>query len=304
MEGADQTLYNKLLFRKASLTECETELKSRGIEFSSNDSYYILTLRLRKHILLKAKIQEKVIENIDKELEEYGKCKRKKEMVYHCCLTGCEFSCLHHKKYLTHLELVHHNSRSKFTCNFRHTCTREFQTIGMLKSHIKRDHEGKKESSVTISQNQLIQQLIKLRCSEKSCGNETFSTILQLKLHLRTHTDRKEEIQCCFCEYKTINSGSLKSHMSRKHPVQTINLLDSRFIVDVQEDELDELRAEEGVIGESGREEDIIEYENEEASDENTLLELNDEAPDISEDDEEIFIKAVAIMVIQDKTSY
>lgn len=92
--------------------------------------------------------------------------------------------------------------------------------------------------------------------------------------------------------------------MSRKHPVQTINLLDSRFIVDVQEDELDELRAEEGVIGESGREEDIIEYENDEASDEDTLLELNDEAPDISEDDEEIFIKAVAIMVIQDKTSY
>lgn len=38
MEGTDQTLYNKLLFRKVSVNECETELMSRNIEFSSDDS--------------------------------------------------------------------------------------------------------------------------------------------------------------------------------------------------------------------------------------------------------------------------
>ena len=301
MEGTDQTLYNKLFFRKVSLVECETELNSRKIEFSSDYSLYILTLRLRKQILMKSMTQAKVVEDVSKELEEYEKCKRKKKTIYQCCLTGCKFTCLHHKKYLTHLELVHHNSKTKFTCNYRHTCAREFQTISMLKSHIKRDHEKIRQSSVAISQSQLVQELTKLQCSEKSCGNERFSTILQLKLHLKTHTDRKEETQCCFCDYKTINSGTLKSHMSRKHPVQTVNLLDSRFIVEMLEEEAEEVLGEsvcERVLETSGGENNI-EYEIEEVSEEHALFEGLDEVLDSSDDAEEIFIKAVAIMVIK-----
>ena len=41
MEGSDQTLYNKLLFRKASFEEAKAEILKRKIMFSPSDTSHI-----------------------------------------------------------------------------------------------------------------------------------------------------------------------------------------------------------------------------------------------------------------------
>ena len=207
MEGSDQTLYNKLLFRKASFEEAKAEILKRKILFSPSDTPYILTLRLRKDILKKAVIQSDVIHTMEKELLEYEKRKRRPGDRYNCCLPGFKFSCSVYGKYVSHLDLVHHHSTSKFICQHRHLCTREFQSVEMLKSHIKGVHE-KRITSVEVAQNQLVQQLTKLKCCVSGCGNSIFSSINILKKHLQTHTDREEEVQCVFCSFSTDTTGT------------------------------------------------------------------------------------------------
>ena len=92
----------------------------------------------------------------------------------------------------------------------------------------------------------------------------------------------------------------MKSHLSRKHPVQTVTHLDSRFIVEMLEEEAEEGPGEavlervlETSCGEETIEDDIYEEKEDLA-----VLEGIDETLDTSDDEEEIFIKAVAIMVI------
>ena len=56
MDGPDQELYNKCLFRNVSYEEIKLEMSARQINFSPSDSYFILTLKLRREILQKSDI--------------------------------------------------------------------------------------------------------------------------------------------------------------------------------------------------------------------------------------------------------
>ena len=144
-------------------------------------------------------------------------------------------------------------------------------------------------SSVSLVQNQLVEQLTKLKCLETSCGHQIFSTIQSLKLHLLKHTDKKEEITCCFCSYATNTTGTLKSHMSRKHKLQTVIELDPRVVVDVIDHE-EQLDVRDEVH------DDVHNEIRELCIDVNEISDTSIEEPE-DVDSEEIFLKAVAIMV-------
>jgi hypothetical protein len=289
MEGSEQTLYNKLLFRKSSFEEAKSEILKRNIICSPSDTTYILTLRLRKDILEKAEIQSDVVQTIEKELLEYEKRRRRPGDKYNCCLPGCKFSCSVYGKYISHLDLVHHHSSSKFICQHRHLCTREFQSVEMLRSHIKGVHE-KRITSVEIAQNQLVEQLTKLKCCVSGCGHSIFSSINLLKKHLQTHTDRKEEVQCVFCAFCTDTTGTLKSHMSRKHKVQTVDHLNPKLVIESPEDCEPVTESSSGELASTTSQD----FEIEQTSD---SFEEEAEDDDSVDDSEEIFLRAIAIMV-------
>ena len=91
-----------------------------------------------------------------------------------------------------------------------------------------------------IRQSQQVLELTKLKCGEESCGHQAVRSIHDLKKHLyKAHTEKKEEIQCIFCAFKTNVTSSLQSHLSRKHKSQTVNELNAS-IVDFRESENDE----------------------------------------------------------------
>ena len=230
MDGHNFEIYNKCIFKTIPYHDLKAELESRSANFSPSDTYYILTLRLRKDILEKLEIQPSVRKQLDKEIDVFEKTKNKSGSVYECCVPGCPFRNLHHRKYLAHLGMAHYNSKSRLVCQFRHSCTRDFLTMDLLKKHLSRDH-AKHKSTVIQNQNQLVEELITLKCVESSCGNQSVSNISVLKKHILQHTERKEETQCIFCEFKTDTTGTMKSHMSRKHRVQTVEFLNSKFVV-------------------------------------------------------------------------
>ena len=130
----------------------------------------MLTLRLRKVILENLDIQHSVIESISKELEVFEKKKQRAGSRYDCSVPGCSFCCIRHKRYLDHFDLVHHNTRSRLVCQYRHECSRDFPSVNMLMNHLKKDH-GKKDSSASIKQSQLVEKIVTFKCREKSCSN-------------------------------------------------------------------------------------------------------------------------------------
>ena len=229
MEGRDFELYNFCLFKTISLVNLKEALLAKIVNFSPSDTYAMLTLRMRRAILENLDIQHSVIESIDLELEVFEKTKQRTGSGYDCSVPGCTFRCFWHRKYVAHLDLVHYNTKSRVVCQFRHDCSRDFPSVNLLKSHLKRYHE-KKESSVSIRQNQLVEEIVTLKCQEKSCSNQLVTSIVALKKHMLTHTDRKELVQCIFCGYRTNTSGTFKSHCSLKHKLQNINSLNPKII--------------------------------------------------------------------------
>ena len=229
MEGKDLVIYNKSLFNKISYCELKSELILRKINFSPSDSYAILTFKIRRDILQNLNIQHAVVQSLDKEIKIYEDTKHKFGASYICSLPGCSFKCLRHRSYMFHLLNVHHNTKSRMVCQFQHECSRDFPTVEMLKRHIKSDHQ-RRTSSVVINQNQLVEKVTVLKCRMISCGNQTSSTILWLKKHLYSHTDKKEEVQCVFCHFITDTTGTLKSHFSRKHKIQSVSMLNSNIV--------------------------------------------------------------------------
>ena len=290
MEGRNLEIYNVCLFKTINFEELKSEMVSRQINFSPSDSYVMLTLRLRKEILQSLDIQHALVANLEKEIKIYERTKHKSGSRYDCSVPGCSFVCVHHRKYVEHLNLVHRNTNSRVVCQFRHECSRDFATVGQLKVHITRDHENHR-SSVQIRQNQMVQELTSLQCSEKSCNNHKVSNILSLKKHLFSHTDKKEDTQCIFCDYRTNTTGTLKSHLSRKHRIQTVNLLNPKLV------------KYSGDIGESSTLEDSTQENEgdftEEFGDESfdspaSNVEDLDDNEDIF-DQEDVFVKALAI---------
>ena len=292
MEDNDFESYNKCLFRTISYFELKHELEMRNINFSPSDSYYILTLKLRREILRKTDPKCIIGMKIDEEITAYKSNLHSVGNRYKCSLVGCSFLCKNHAKYMSHLEFVHQNSTSRFTCNYGHNCPRTFQTFKLLKSHVANYHV-KHRSSVVVRQNMLVEQLLQVKCLQVSCGHEIVSTISKLKLHLYSHTDRKEEVKCIFCPYKSDTTGTLKSHFSRKHKVQTIDQLDVSLIDGSKQIEsfLMENTAEAGI------EETVFEAAHENGDGIEEESEIGED--DCENDEDEIFMKALAITVIE-----
>ena len=290
MEGIEFDLYNKCLFKTINYNQLKSELLSRNINFSPSDTYPILTLRMRKDILEKLHIQHSVVQNIDSEIKLFEKVKYKSTSGYRCSFPGCSFQNLQHKRYVYHLQNVHHNSKSRLVCQFRHECTRDFPTVQMLRMHITRDHQ-RRESSVVLNQNQLVEQITTLKCLENSCGHQSVSSILTLKKHIFSHTDKKEDTKCIFCSYKTNVTGTLKSHISRKHKIQTVSLLNPDIV---------ELRHEEDGACYSGNPEESRVSARDEVNTDDHLEDLSSEDDEnevegTSDLDEEVFVKALSI---------
>ena len=282
----DFEAYSKCLFRTISYYEVKTELEDRGINFSPSDTYYILTLKLRSELLRKADPNCAIARKVDEEVAAYKAQKHTVGSLYKCCLVGCNFACTNHDNYLRHLEFVHQSSSARLTCNYRHDCSRNFPSFGQLKSHVLNFHK-KNKSSVLIRQNQLVEQLTRLRCVEASCGHATVSSISHLKTHLYSHTGRKEQVRCIFCCYKSDTTGSLKSHFSRKHKIQTVDQLINGVVQSSSNFENTENTKH--VESEDTNFEPYVETDDEDSC---------DEEEESEEDLEEVFVKALAITVI------
>ena len=131
MDGKDQEVYNRALFRNINFLELKSELISRNINFSPSDSYFLLTLKLRREILQKNEGNEVLVNKLVEEIAEQDASKHSVANRYRCSLPGCSFICKNHKKYLSHLEFVHQNTKSRLMCQFRHSCTREFPSVSI-----------------------------------------------------------------------------------------------------------------------------------------------------------------------------
>ena len=295
MDGHDQTLYNKCLFRTVSYDEIKSEMVVRNVNFSPSDSYYILTLKLRREILGKSEENKNLLKNLDDEIAADEASKHTVGSRYKCCLTGCSYTCTNHAKYMKHLELVHHNTTSRLTCQFKHVCERDFPGLGMLKTHVA-DFHKKKTSSVMIRQDQLVEQISRVRCPQASCGHATFSKISDIKNHIYSHTKKKEDVGCLFCAYQSNTTGSLASHMSRSHKVQTLSQVNANILhLGVDEDiPTSESSSQQSIdpAPEDLDSSDLISYEDVAAGDDSSSEEEGDD-----EDDHEVFVKALAITV-------
>ena len=285
-----EDLYGKCLFRTISYVDVKTQLHARNVNFAPSDSYYILTLKLRRDILLEGNSKSETAKHITEEINALTASRHSIGSRYKCSLTGCNFLSTKYEKYLRHLEFVHHNSSARFVCNFRHQCSRSFPSFSSLKCHYNSCHKNKvywnTKSGVSVRQNQLVEQLIQLRCEKASCGHSTVCSLRKFKAHLYTHTDKKEEVQCLFCSYTSNTSGSLKSHFSRKHRVQTVNMICSKFL---QNDRIEGFQDTEDVEDEKDKELELELDVAEGFSDEDDGGEECDE--------EEVFVKALAMTV-------
>ena len=221
MDGRDQEVYSKCLFRSISLAELKAELLLRNVNFSPSDSYLILTLKLRRDILVKSDDQPDIVDLINQEIVALDETKPAGGSRYRCSVVGCTFRCPSHLKYMTHLQFVHYNSKSRLACQYRHSCSRDFPNFSMLKSHVLNCHTRAK-TTVSVRQNMLVEELTRLECQEVSCGHQSAGSIQLLKKHLYTHTNKSEKVKCIFCAYETSTTGTLKSHFSKSHKVQTI----------------------------------------------------------------------------------
>ena len=283
--GYLEEVYSKCLFRTITYDDVKRKLHARNVNFSPSDSYYILTLKLRRDILLEGNRESETAKHITEEIGALTASRHSIGSRYKCSLTGCNFLCTKFDKYLRHLEFVHQNSSARLVCNFRHQCSRNFPTFNTLKSHYNSCHKNKK-SCVSVRQNQLVEELIQLRCGKASCGHSTVCSLKKFKAHLYSHTDKKEEVQCLFCAYKSNTSGTLKSHFSRKHRVQTVETICSKFLQNTRNEGFDDT---EDVEVEKEKELEISVDVAEGFSDEEDGGEECDE--------EEVFVKALAMTV-------
>ena len=229
MEGHTFNIYNKCLFRTISLVDLKLELTSHQVGFHQSDSYYILTLRLRREILLRLKMQPAVIEQLTNELNIYDKSKFKECSTYKCCVPGCYFRSFHHRQYISHLERAHYNGYFTFVCNYKHSCSRTFGLLGSLKFHIKQEHSQVK-SSVMLNQLRLLETLLDLRCPKNSCGNQKVTSLKMLKSHIYSHLTAKESMSCPYCSYATNITGTMKCHINRKHAIQTVDIVSNVYL--------------------------------------------------------------------------
>lgn len=298
----EEGVYSRCLFKQISVNELESELKNRNIIFLPADSYHILTLKLKLSILETSESLPSVRKDLEDEINKYygggggggGGGDERQNITYKCCLVGCKFIARNHKNYVRHLHF-HDSFPHNVICQLR-GCQREFSNVIMLKMHIKTIHRTTRRiSTVFLRQNQLVEELTKLRCQQPECGHQAVNTLLDLKKHLKSHTDKRDMVCCPFsgCSYETNVSGSLKSHLSRKHHLQQVQSLKSDIIYDAStSSDVAEVATEASTVLDAATGEDISDkfvghYEESEDS-----IDLEEEGFL----DEETFVKSLSIV--------
>ena len=241
LHGHSESIYIKCLFRSINFHELKSELTSRGIA-SNTDSYYTMTLKLRLHILEVENCYPSVQTEIKAEL---GLVQEPSARGYMCSVPGCSFNSVNYKSLLKHLRALHSATKQHLVCQLS-GCTRVLSCLKMLNLHIRTSHQPGKRSSVSLKQNQLTQEITSLRCLLSSCSHQKFKTIKDLKVHITsTHTDKMEEVECIFgdCRFRADRTGTLRSHFSRKHPLQQVHNLKSDVVENVDSIDCEESEA-------------------------------------------------------------
>ena len=104
----EESLYNQCLFKTITL-------QTLKLEFSSVESYHILTIKIRALLLKESNTDPVAIQALEDEITFFYSSLKVKSL-YHCCLAGCPYKTSNHKMYVSHLRALHSNSRQKMTC--------------------------------------------------------------------------------------------------------------------------------------------------------------------------------------------
>ena len=147
---------------------------------------------------------------------------------------------------MSHLQL-HESIPHKIVCQLK-GCSRELTNLPMLKTHIKTFHRISRMSLVNLKRNQLVEELVQLRCLQTECDHQKVSSIAELKKHLRFHTEKRDLVHCPFagCAYEANISSTLRNHINSKHPQQQKDDLKADIIVEGQNDDIDNPASNDG----------------------------------------------------------
>ena len=205
LNGEEESLYIHCLFKTISFADLKRELADR-IEFNGNESYYVMTLKLRLAILRKASC------NIQMQTELEGEIKGLQKKIvkgYRCSIVGCNFASRNYDNLLLHLKSLHSSRNHKVICQLK-GCERELSSVKMLLVHLKSCHRTR-NSQVLLKQAQLAQQMSKLQCQSSSCEHQQLKTLHELKSHMvQYHTNKMEEVECIFsgCDFQSQKTGT------------------------------------------------------------------------------------------------
>ena len=92
----DQALYSRCLFKTIPVAELIQEVKKRYIKLTNDESYHVLTLKLRAHMLSECGSDPKFLKPIIDELRFLGSSTSKKNS-YKCCFQAGIMSLLSDK---------------------------------------------------------------------------------------------------------------------------------------------------------------------------------------------------------------
>ena len=232
LNGVEESLYIHCLFKTVSFADVKRELADR-IDYNGNESYYVMTLKLRLTILKKASCNIQMQTELEAEIHGLQK---KLVKGYNCSIVGCKFSTRNYDNLLLHLKSLHSSGDHKVICQLK-GCERELSSVKMLLVHLKICHRTR-NSQVLLRQVHLAQQMSKLQCQSVSCGHQQMKTLQELKLHMvKDHTNKMEEVECIFtgCDFQSQKTGSLRSHFTRKHPSQLLDDLKVGIVVSCNE---------------------------------------------------------------------
>ena len=88
-----EEVYTKCLFRTITYDDVKRQLTARNVNFSPSDSYYILTLKLRRDILLEGNRESETAKHIKEEIDALTASRHSIGSWYKCSLTACNFLC-------------------------------------------------------------------------------------------------------------------------------------------------------------------------------------------------------------------
>ena len=255
----------------------------------NTDSYYTMTLKLRLHILE----TENCYPSIQTEIKaELALVQEQSARGYKCSVPGCSFRSVNYKSLLKHIKALHGATKQHLVCQL-YGCTRVLSCLQMLNLHIRTSHQPGRRSSVSLKQNQLTEEMTSLRCRLSSCSHQKFKTIRELKVHITSnHTDKMEEVECIFCDcsFRADRTGTLRSHFSRKHPIQQVHNLKSDVVENVDSadcEETDVLQME--TVSTALETGDDLQIDTTETSD------FGEEVIENEDDDQVLFTRALCI---------